>query len=64
MRYGLLVIVLAVQGVLLMLFTATGNDMSLPYVNSYLKSNISEAKIELKEYRLGFDTLTFSAKMT
>ncbi len=66
MRYfviGILVMVLAVQGVLLMLFTATGNDLLLPHVNAYLKENVKEAKVEVSEYRLGLDTLSFLAKV-
>lgn len=66
MRYfiiGVLVVALALQGVLLMLFTATGNDLLLPHLNTYLKENVKEAKVEVSEYRLGLDTLTFLAKV-
>lgn len=66
MRYfiiGVLVVALALQGVLLILFTATGNDLLLPHLNTYLKENVKEAKVEVSEYRLGLDTLTFLAKV-
>lgn len=66
MRYfviGFLVIILAVQGVLLMLFTATGNDILLPQVNAHLKEDIKKHKVEVSQFRLGFNTLSFVAKV-
>lgn len=66
MRYliiGFLVIVLAVQGVLLLLFTATGNDMLLPQVNAYLKEDIKKYDIEVSQFRLGLHSLSFVAKV-
>jgi hypothetical protein len=63
MVIGILVIVLAVQGVLLMLFSATGNDMLLPQVNAYLKEDIKKYKVEVSRFRLGLYTLSFVAKI-
>ena len=66
MRYfviGFLVIVLAVQGVLLMLFSATGNDLLLPHLNAYLKEDIKKYKVEVSQFRLGLHTLSFVAKV-
>jgi len=66
MRYfviGFLVIILAIQGVLLMLFSATGNDMLLPHVNAYLKEDIKKYKVEVSQFRLGLHTLSFVAKV-
>ena len=66
MRYfviGFLVIILAIQGVLLMLFSATGNDMLLPYVNAHFKEDIKKYKVEVSQFRLGLHTLSFVAKV-
>ena len=66
MRYlviGFLVVVLAIQGVLLMLFSATGNDMLLPHLNAYLKEDIKKYKVEVSQFRLGLHTLSFVAKI-
>jgi len=66
MRYfviGFLVIILAIQGVLLMLFTATGNDILLPQVNAHLKEDSDKHKVEVSEFRLGLNTLSFIAKV-
>ena len=66
MRYFVitfLVIVLAIQGVLLMLFSATGNDILLPHLNEYLKEDIKKYKVEVSQFRLGLHTLSFVAKV-
>ncbi|WP_309497226.1 hypothetical protein [Sulfurovum sp.] len=66
MRYFIitfLVIILAIQGVLLMLFSATGNDLLLPHLNAHLKEDIKKYKVEVSGFRLGLNTLSFVAKV-
>jgi len=66
MRYliiGFLVIILAVQGVLLMLFSATGNDLLLPHLNAHLKKENKKYTIEISQFRLGLHTLSFTGKV-
>jgi hypothetical protein len=44
--------VLLLEGVLFVLFTSPGNDLLLPFANSYLEQKVPQAKVVLKKFRL------------
>ncbi len=58
-----LLIVLLLEGVAFMIFTATGNDMLLPFVNSYLEQKVPQAKVEVIKLRLKPSTIGLIAKV-
>jgi len=58
-----LLIVLLLEGVAFMVFTATGNDMLLPFVNSYLAQKVPQAKVEVIKLRLKPSTIGLIAKV-
>jgi hypothetical protein len=58
-----LFIVLLLEGVAFMIFTATGNDMLLPFVNSYLEQKVPQAKVEVIKLRLKPSTIGLIAKV-
>ncbi len=58
-----LLIILFIQGLLFVAFTATGNDMLLPYINSYLRDNIPAAKVEVLKLRLKPSSVGILAKV-
>ncbi len=47
-----LCLVLLAEGILFILFTSPGNDLLLPFANSYLKQKVPQAKVVLKKFRL------------
>ena len=58
-----LLLILLLEGVAFMIFTASGNDMLLPFVNSYLTQKVPQAKIELIKLRLKPSTIGLIAKV-
>jgi len=58
-----LVLVLFVEGLLFLAFTATGNDMLLPYINSYLRDSVPSVKIEVIQLRLKPSKIGLLAKV-
>ena len=58
-----LCLVLLVEGVLFMLFTPPGNDLLLPFANSYLSQKVPQAKIVIKKLRLKPDSLGVIAQL-
>ena len=66
MRFAILVIlciVLLFEGLLFVLFTTPGNDLLLPYINSYLQHKVPQAKVVLKKIRLKPNTIGMVAEL-
>ena len=66
MRFVILVIlcvVLLFEGLLFVLFTAPGNALLLPYLNSYLEQKVPQAKVVLKKIRLKPDSIAMIAEL-
>ncbi len=61
--YPLLFIVIILQVLAYLAYTASGNDMILPYLNHYLSQNSNELKIRLTKLRLHPGKIAFVAKI-
>ncbi len=58
-----LTLVLLLEGLLFLLFTAPGNDLLLPFANRYLAQKVPQAKIVLTTLRLKPDSLGIIAQI-
>jgi len=59
----ILCLVLLVEGILFILFTSPGNDLLLPFANSYLERKVPQVKVILKKFRLKPDSIGLIAEL-
>ncbi len=58
-----LVMLLLLEAILFMAFTASGNDILLPFVNRYIQHKVPQAKIDIEKFRLKPDHIGVIAKI-
>lgn len=58
-----LLLALLLQGLLFLIFTSSGNNIILPYLNSYLAKKTPQVKIEIKKFRLRPDSISMTSKI-